>query len=86
MENKNPSPDSAQFANAIVELARADAQRAAEKITQPDPKVQKVLRDLYENAFVDGVLYMLKNELDQRIADQMAKMPRRERRKMKRVK
>jgi hypothetical protein len=81
MSKKTPPTEGRdQFVDAIMETAKDAAKAAAEKIVQPDPKVQDVLRRIYENAFADGVLYVLKNELDQRIADSMALMSRRERR------
>lgn len=75
-----PNTDAGKFATALIETARDAARESAQKITQPDKNVEKTLRDLYETAFVDGAMHILKNELDQRIADTFAQMSRRERR------
>lgn len=83
-EQKPPRPDAETFAGALIDTARDAARASAEKITQPDPNVQKYLRDLYETAFVDGAMYVIKNELDDRIAETFTQMNRRERRAAKR--
>lgn len=72
--------DAEQFAGALIETARDAAKVAAEKIIQPDPKVQTALRHMYELAFMDGVMHVIKNELDDRVAETFNQMNRRERR------
>ena len=85
-ETKTETPTSEQFAESIISLARESAIAESEKIVQPDENVQKYLREFYVNAFTDGVMHVIKNEIDDKLAQTFSQLNRRERRKLKKVK
>ena len=86
-DTKDPQPTSEQFAGSIIELTREFAIAESEKIVQPDPNVQKYLREFYVNAFTDGAMHVIKNEIDDKLAQTFAQLNRRDRRSaMRKVK
>ena len=79
-EKNDPQPNAGDFAESIIELTREHAIAESEKIVQPDENVQKYLREFYVNAFTDGAMHVIKNEIDDKLAQTFAQMNRRDRR------
>lgn len=63
--------DSEALAAAIMAQAKEVGAEKAQRIIQPDQEVQRRLRELYQAGFIDGVLYLLQQELDNRIAERI---------------